>query len=155
MEEIFLHIDMESRRSADWPEDVAAAIDRRVAADAEPGLAARALGLDVAALSPTTVDPIDLLGTWTLSRVVDDHLAGERREVVGTAELAEVEPGRVRWSESGTMTWPGHTVPVTRTLYVVREDDGWFVRFEDGRPFHPWAVGHQVDHPCAPTTTAA
>ena len=35
MEEIFLHIDMESRRSADWPEDVAAAIDRRVAADAE------------------------------------------------------------------------------------------------------------------------
>jgi len=35
MEEIFLHIDMESRRTADWPEDVAAAIDRRVAADAE------------------------------------------------------------------------------------------------------------------------
>ena len=35
MEEIFLHIDMSSRRSADWPEDVAAAIDRRVAADAE------------------------------------------------------------------------------------------------------------------------
>ena len=31
----FLHIDMESRRTADWPEDVAAAIDRRVAADAD------------------------------------------------------------------------------------------------------------------------
>jgi acyl-CoA thioester hydrolase len=35
MEEIFLHIDMASRRTADWPEDVAAALDRRVAADAE------------------------------------------------------------------------------------------------------------------------
>ena len=48
------------------------------------------------------------------------------------------------------MTWPGHSVPVSRTLHVVLEDDGWFVRFEDGRPFHPWAIGHQVDHPCAP-----
>ncbi len=35
MEEIFLHIDMETRRTAPWPEDVAAALDRRVAADAE------------------------------------------------------------------------------------------------------------------------
>jgi acyl-CoA thioesterase FadM len=31
MEEIFLHIDMATRRTAPWPEDVAAAIDRRVA----------------------------------------------------------------------------------------------------------------------------
>jgi hypothetical protein len=96
------------------------------------------------------VTPIDLLGTWTLTRVVEDRLAGERRDVVGTAQLTEVEAGRVRWSEAGTMTWAGHSVPVSRTLYVVREDDGWFVRFEDGRPFHPWAVGHRVDHPCAP-----
>jgi acyl-CoA thioester hydrolase len=35
MEEIFLHIDMASRRSAEWPEDVAAALDRRIAADAD------------------------------------------------------------------------------------------------------------------------
>ncbi len=34
MEEIFLHIDMETRRTAPWPEDVAAALDRRVAEDA-------------------------------------------------------------------------------------------------------------------------
>jgi hypothetical protein len=96
------------------------------------------------------VEPTDLLGTWTMTRVVDDHREGERREVVGTAELAEVSAGRVRWSEEGTMTWPGHSVLVSRTLYVVREKDGWFVRFEDGRPFHPWAIGRQVDHPCAP-----
>jgi uncharacterized protein DUF6314 len=101
-------------------------------------------------VEPSQVDPTDLLGTWSLTRTVDDHRAGERRDVVGTAELTEVGDGRVRWAESGTMTWPGHAVPVSRTLYVVLEDDAWFVCFEDGRPFHPWAVGHQVDHPCAP-----
>ena len=34
MEEILLHIDMETRRTAPWPEDVAAALDRRIADDA-------------------------------------------------------------------------------------------------------------------------
>lgn len=34
MEEIFLHIDMESRHSAPWPDDVAAALDARIAEDA-------------------------------------------------------------------------------------------------------------------------
>ena len=33
MEEIFLHIDMETRRTAAWPADVAAALDRRIAED--------------------------------------------------------------------------------------------------------------------------
>ena len=34
MEEIFLHIDMETRRTAPWPDDVAAALDERIAEDA-------------------------------------------------------------------------------------------------------------------------
>ena len=34
MEEIFLHIDMGTRRTAPWPEDVAAALDARIAEDA-------------------------------------------------------------------------------------------------------------------------
>ena len=67
------------------------------------------------------MSPLDLLGTWALDRVVDDHLAGERRTVVGSTSLVEVEPGRVRWSEVGTMTWAGHAVPVSRTLEVVRD----------------------------------
>ena len=33
MEEVFLHIDMETRRTAAWPADVAAALDRRIAED--------------------------------------------------------------------------------------------------------------------------
>ena len=35
MEEIFLHIDMETRLTAPWPEDVAAALDQRVVDDAK------------------------------------------------------------------------------------------------------------------------
>jgi acyl-CoA thioester hydrolase len=35
MEEISLHVDMETRRTAPWPEDVAAAIDERIAEDAK------------------------------------------------------------------------------------------------------------------------
>ncbi len=33
MEEIFLHVSMETRRTAPWPEDVAKALDERVAVD--------------------------------------------------------------------------------------------------------------------------
>lgn len=95
-------------------------------------------------------DPTALLGTWTLTREVDDRLAGERRDVRGTAVLELETPDRIRWSEAGTMTWPGHEVPVSRTLYVVRAENAWAVHFEDGRLFHPWAVGGWVDHPCAP-----
>lgn len=98
------------------------------------------------------VTPLDLLGTWDLVREVDDRLAGERRDVRGTATLAPEAPDRVRWREEGTMRWGGRSVPVSRTLYVVLVDDHWWVQFADGRPFHPWAVGEQVHHPCAPDT---
>lgn len=96
--------------------------------------------------------PLDLLGTWDLVREVDDRLAGERRDVRGSATLVLEAPGRVRWREEGTMTWGGRSVPVERTLYAVLVDDAWWVEFADGRPFHPWGVGEQVTHPCAPDT---
>ena len=102
------------------------------------------------------VTPLDLLGTWDLVRDVDDRLTGERRDVRGSATLTLEAPGRVRWSEEGTMTWGGRSVPVGRTLYAVHgtgaDPDGWWVEFSDGRPFHPWAVGEAVTHPCAPDT---
>lgn len=96
--------------------------------------------------------PLDLLGTWDLAREVDDRLAGERREVRGSAALALEAPGRVRWSEEGTMTWGGRSVPVSRTLYAVLVDHAWWVEFSDGRPFHAWHVGERVTHPCDPDT---
>ena len=45
MEEILLHIDMETRRTAPWPEDVAAALDQQIAAPGRPAVGARRLGL--------------------------------------------------------------------------------------------------------------
>jgi len=95
-------------------------------------------------------EPTELLGTWALTRVVDDRLAGERRHVRGTATLVRETPDRVRWSEEGTMTWGGRSVPVSRTLYVERAGGEWAVHFADGRLFHPWEVGRPVQHPCAP-----
>ena len=97
-----------------------------------------------------TVSPLDLLGTWDLVRVVTDHLTDERRDVHGTATLEQATPDLVHWHEEGTMTWADHAVPVHRTLRVVRSGGTWLVEFADGRPFHPWAVGRPVDHPCAP-----
>lgn len=35
MEEILLHIDLETRRTAPWPEDVAAALDKQIASQAD------------------------------------------------------------------------------------------------------------------------
>jgi len=95
------------------------------------------------------VTPTDLLGTWTLTRTVDDRLGGEVRHVEGSATLALVDDGHVRWTEEGTMRWSGGEVPVARSLDVLRRaDDDWMVHFSDGREFHPWSVGSRVDHPC-------
>jgi acyl-CoA thioesterase FadM len=44
MEEIFLHIDMETRRTAPWPQDIAANIDKRVSEDADLPFAADTAG---------------------------------------------------------------------------------------------------------------
>lgn len=96
------------------------------------------------------MDLAALLGTWSLTRVVHDRRTGERHDVTGTLTLTAESARRVRWVEAGTMSWPGHEVPVERTLYADLEDDGWVVRFADGRVFHPWTVGARVDHACAP-----
>lgn len=101
--------------------------------------------------TPTLPTPLDLLGRWHLAREIDDRYAGARLRVVGTAGLERLEDGRVRWHEEGTLQRPGCApAAVHRTLLMVPDADGaWQVTFHDGRPFHPWAPGAQVDHPCA------
>lgn len=94
--------------------------------------------------------PLDLLGSWTLERTVDDRTTGETRSVDGSTTLSLLDDGRVRWDENGVMRWSGHEVPVSRTLFVEPRDDDWFVTFEDGRPFHPWSTETPVDHDCPP-----
>ena len=98
-------------------------------------------------------DPTDLLGRWELDREIDDRAAAERHRVDGVLTLELVAPGRVRWSETGRWRHPTGDVDVRRDLWLVHEPaDGWWVRFDDERDFHPWSPGEPVVHPCAPDT---
>lgn len=99
-------------------------------------------------MDPDSIDPRTLLGAWAFDRVIDDHLAGDEKTVTGAAEFAEAGDGRIRWSETGTLRVGGQELPVMRTSYIEPRGDGWFVTFEDGRDFHPWAPGQAVAHPC-------
>lgn len=102
--------------------------------------------------APTVPDPLSLLGSWTLTRTIDDRCGAETSTVQGTTDLGAEPDGRVRWSESGTLSRGDLSLPVSRTLFVEPRDGGWFVTFEDGRDFHPWAPGSEVVHPCAADT---
>ena len=55
MEEIFLHIDMATRRTAPWPDDVAAALDERIARRRRAAVGAGRVRLDEPALGPQLV----------------------------------------------------------------------------------------------------
>lgn len=98
-------------------------------------------------------DPRALLGRWRIEREVDDRRAGERHAIDGVLEITD-EGDRLRWEERMVWHRPAGDVDVRRGLWLVPTDDGWWVRFEDGRDFHPWRPGEAVVHPCAPDTYA-
>lgn len=66
----------------------------------------------------------------------------------GHIELTAEDDAKIRWHESGVLVTGGRELPVYRTLWVVRREGRWIVTFEDGRFFHPWTTGEQVEHPC-------
>lgn len=92
------------------------------------------------------VRPTDLLGVWQLERRLFDRPGGFGR-VTGWLELTYVGT-TVHWLELGELTWFGRTYEVTRELHIVPAGAGWQVRFTDGRIFHDWRPGEQVEHPC-------
>jgi len=96
------------------------------------------------------LDPLALVGTWDLSRVIVDHQDGQQSRVLGTTTLTLQDDVRIRWAESGTLSHRGIEAAVSRVLYVEKRAGGWFVTFEDGRDFHPWEPGVPVEHGCAP-----
>ncbi len=51
------------------------------------------------------MEPDALLGTWTLTRVVHDHRAGERRDVTGEATLVAESADRVFISINSVKTY--------------------------------------------------
>jgi hypothetical protein len=96
--------------------------------------------------------PETLLGTWNLARTIEDRRLGEEGTLTGVLDLTEEQPGRIRWEERATWHRTGGDVAVSRRLRLERADHGWWMRFEDGREFHPWAPGEPVVHDCAPDT---
>ncbi|WP_375484932.1 DUF6314 family protein [uncultured Jatrophihabitans sp.] len=101
--------------------------------------------LDV--VSPAST-PLALLGTWRLRRRLADLRTGTFGTMSGTLTLRPDAAG-VEWFESGVLVWGGREVDVTRR-YLLRDDaeQGWWVFFDDDRPFHPWTPGRAVEHPC-------
>lgn len=100
----------------------------------------------------TPLEPTSLLGTWSMTRSIHDRRADETSTVDGTAELVHQDDGRICWSERGTLRRGDLEIPVSRVLFVEHRDAGWWVTFDDGRDFHPWAPGDEVVHPCAADT---
>ena len=95
------------------------------------------------------MEPGALLGVWDLRRRVADLRAGTAGTVRGTLTLSDDGPGEnIVWSESGVLRWAGSEVAVTRRYLLRNGADGWWVHFDDGRPFHPWTPGRAVEHPC-------
>ncbi|MGR3269435.1 hypothetical protein DU478_06715 [Thalassococcus profundi] len=89
-------------------------------------------------------DPRDLWsfeGHWSLSREIDDRRAGHVARAEGEAEMRRDAAGLV-YAEEVRLVLPGQR-PVTGTRrYLWRPGlHGVAVSFEDGRPFHDFALG--------------
>lgn len=95
-------------------------------------------------------DPRALVGTWRFDRIIHDVSSGRDHTASGEATFVPDGDRRVRWSETGTVRWggDGDDIPIARTLVLDRRAEGWMVLFDDGREFHPWLPGREVEHPC-------
>lgn len=96
-----------------------------------------------------SLSPLDLLGSWSLDRRIEDRRSGELLHVTGTAVLEQVGAGEVRWQEEGQLERAdGHRAPVSRELRVLRDGEAWTVHLPYGAPFHRWEVDAPLTHLC-------
>lgn len=100
-----------------------------------------------------------LAGRWRVERTVYDLSQDRHGTFRGTADFTRGEPGAaLRHVERGEFTWGGVTRPASREHLFERAGDGAaFVRFADGRPFHPWTCATDGASPTirAPRTSTA
>ncbi len=100
-----------------------------------------------AAQQSAAIDPTALLGDWRLTRSLADRRAGLTGTVSGRLTLRS-EGGPIAWAEQGILLWNGSRLPVSRSYRLLRAEQGWWLYFPDGGPFHPWIPGQWVHHPC-------
>lgn len=99
------------------------------------------------------LDPDAIVGTWDFFRTIQDVHGGVDYAATGRATLARTGDV-IRWHEDGLLERDGGRYPVTRTLRIVSAAGTaaavprWSVEFDDGRPFHEWAVGTPLVHLC-------
>jgi hypothetical protein len=89
------------------------------------------------------------VGSWVLSRTIDDRLSGRPGRFDGTATFTPNENG-LRYHEEGLLTLAdGPPLRATRAYLWRPDGDAVAVLFADGRPFHRFTgTGQGTDHPC-------
>jgi hypothetical protein len=96
-------------------------------------------------------DPVAFLaGTWQVDRDLHEAHGDRSGRFVGTAEFVP-EDGGLRWTEPGDTRLGDYSGSASRVLLVRPTTDGWDVRFDDQRFFHPLDLTDgrsRVDHPC-------
>jgi hypothetical protein len=95
--------------------------------------------------------PDRLVGRWAIARELDDRTSGQAGRFSGELIITADDAG-FAWHEQGTLTWGGQARAATRDLTIRSTDDGWWVCFTDGRPFHPLLVDVPLVHPCGADT---
>ena len=97
-----------------------------------------------------TRDITDFLGRYTVTRRIDDRLAGTGATFEGRAEIAGEGPGAV-YREVGTLSIAGKSFEAERRYLWRMDGERIAVAFEDGRPFHsfdPRRGGAAEEHLC-------
>lgn len=97
-----------------------------------------------------TEDPTKLIGRWSFEREIEDLRSGDRSSASGSCELVPENADLILWLERARLRHAGQEFPASRDLRVERDRDGWHVKFDDGRYFHPWLTDETVAHPCGP-----
>ncbi len=99
-----------------------------------------------------------LLGSWLVSRSIEDRRSGLSGSFEGSALLVippewQARGVWARYDESGTLRFGGRSGPASRTLGYMRRFDGTVaVFFPDGRPYIDIDLrtgSCERDHPCA------
>ncbi len=90
-----------------------------------------------------------LAGRWKVERTLS--AGAERGSFTGVAEFVRDGAGLV-WEEHGRLRWQRYEGPARRRLTLERDgDEGWEVRFADGRLFHALDLAggaSRAFHPC-------
>ena len=103
---------------------------------------------EAAGTTVPAIDPTALLGDWQLTRRLADLRTGLSGTVRGQLTMRGEGNGQIAWAEQGTLLWNGSHLRVSRSYRLRRAEEGWWLYFPDGRPFHAWTPGQWVHHPC-------